>query len=160
MNWRFHIRICALAAVLAMMPVILVSSRTHGETEQPAVVAAVSPMYPPIARAARVGGEVLVEVSIDRGGAVSSAKAIFGHKLIRTSAEAAAKQWRFAPLTDSSGEHRAVLTFAFRLMPRCTAVENLTSIFSPPYKVEVRGEIPEFICDDCSPEERERLRCK
>jgi TonB family protein len=57
----------------------------------------VGPAYPPLARAARVSGRVVVEVTIDASGNVTLAKAISGHPLLKSAALDAARQWRFRP---------------------------------------------------------------
>jgi protein TonB len=61
------------------------------------VISSVPPAYPPIARAARAEGTVVVRIVIDETGRVISASAVSGHPLLRASAVAAARQWRFAP---------------------------------------------------------------
>jgi TonB family protein len=55
------------------------------------------PAYPPIARAARASGTVVVQVTIDESGKVISARAVSGHPLLQASAVQAAYQARFAP---------------------------------------------------------------
>ena len=55
----------------------------------------VNPVYPPLARAARVSGAVVVEVVVDQAGNVTSARALSGHALLREAATAAAMQWRW-----------------------------------------------------------------
>ncbi len=159
MKHRSLLTILFLAAALFVELQIIVTAVSRSESESPAVVAAIVPPYPIIARAAHVGGEVRVEVSINPNGEVVSAKAS-GHQLLADAAERAAKQWRFAPAKDVSSNRMATLIFAFQIMPRCAPVTDLTPIFYPPYKVEVRGEKPPIICDDCSRAEQERLRCK
>jgi TonB family protein len=147
-----------IAAVLLVWLQIVLASSNRAAAGSPTVIAAITPPYPLVALAAHVGGEVTVEVVVNSKGEVISTKAS-GHQLLAEAAERATKQWRFAPVTDSSNP-TATLTFAFQLMPRCASVTDLTPVFYPPYKVEVRGEKPPIICDDCSPAERERLRCK
>ena len=61
------------------------------------------PQYPPIARAARASGTVVVQVLIDENGSVVSAKAVSGHPLLQAVAVAAARQARFSP-TKLSGQ--------------------------------------------------------
>lgn len=56
-----------------------------------------TPTYPPIARQMRASGEVRVLVAVDERGNVISAKAITGHPLLRSSAEAAALRSRISP---------------------------------------------------------------
>jgi TonB family protein len=62
-----------------------------------------APVYPPIARAARASGEVVVMVKVDECGKVVAAKAVSGHPLLQQAAAQAAYGWRFPP-TRLSGE--------------------------------------------------------
>ena len=59
----------------------------------------VTPLYSPVAQRSLVEGRVTVEVEIDANGEVTSAKAISGHQMLRTSAEDAAKRSKFKPAT-------------------------------------------------------------
>ena len=59
----------------------------------------ITPVYPAAARSIRAGGEVKVQVIIDENGRVTSANAISGHPLLRSSAETAAKSSKFTPTT-------------------------------------------------------------
>jgi TonB family protein len=55
------------------------------------------PVYPPLARAAKVTGTVVVEVTVDQTGNVIAARAISGHALLRDAAVEAARKWKFKP---------------------------------------------------------------
>ena len=55
------------------------------------------PVYPDAAKAARVGGTVIVRVVIDENGGVISAAAISGHPLLRSVSVEAAKAAKFTP---------------------------------------------------------------
>ncbi|MBV9210941.1 MAG: TonB family protein [Acidobacteria bacterium] len=55
------------------------------------------PAYPPAAKAARAEGTVVVQVTIDEEGQVTSAKAVSGHPLLQASAVAAARKAIFKP---------------------------------------------------------------
>ncbi|HEX7313693.1 MAG TPA: cytochrome c oxidase assembly factor Coa1 family protein [Pyrinomonadaceae bacterium] len=55
------------------------------------------PPYPPAARAARAQGVVVVQVTVDETGGVTTAKAVSGHPLLQPAAVAAAKQAKFSP---------------------------------------------------------------
>lgn len=55
------------------------------------------PAYPPIAKAAKAAGAVVVQVVVDENGRVTSARAVSGHPLLRQSAEAAARGATFKP---------------------------------------------------------------
>ncbi|HLM23397.1 MAG TPA: TonB family protein [Pyrinomonadaceae bacterium] len=61
------------------------------------------PAYPPIARAARASGTVVVQVLIDENGNVVSAHAVSGHPLLQGAAVGAARQAKFSP-TKLSGQ--------------------------------------------------------
>ena len=54
------------------------------------------PLYPAEARAARIGGTVSIQVTIDEYGAVIAARAVSGHPLLQAASVNAAMQARFA----------------------------------------------------------------
>jgi len=55
------------------------------------------PPYPPIAKAARASGTVVVAIIVDESGRVTSAHATSGHPLLQQAAVSAAYQARFTP---------------------------------------------------------------
>jgi TonB family protein len=55
------------------------------------------PVYPELAKRARVQGKVQMEVFISKDGAVQIAKVIQGHPLLDQAAVAAVSQWRYKP---------------------------------------------------------------
>lgn len=55
------------------------------------------PVYPTIARNARIAGTVVVEVVIDERGDVIEARAVSGHTMLRPSAVEAAREAKFTP---------------------------------------------------------------
>jgi TonB family protein len=61
------------------------------------------PSYPPIARAAKASGTVVVAVTVDENGDVISAHAVSGHPLLQAGAVAAARSAKFSP-TKLSGQ--------------------------------------------------------
>ena len=63
----------------------------------------VDPVYPELAKRARVSGIVLLQVTVDERGAVAGIKLIRGHPLLNQSAIDAVSQWRYSP-TLLSGE--------------------------------------------------------
>lgn len=73
------------------------------------------PEYPAAARAVKAQGAVTVQIVIDEEGNVSSASAVSGHPLLRSAAEAAARQARFAPtmLSGVPVKVSGVLTYNF-----------------------------------------------
>ncbi len=56
------------------------------------------PAYPPNAKQMGVSGQVTVQVSVDEAGNVTAAKATSGNQMLRSSAEAAARQSKFNPV--------------------------------------------------------------
>lgn len=60
------------------------------------------PVYPPLAKAAQVEGDVGVKVLIDSQGHVIASRAVYGHPLLREPAEKAALQWTFTPSRSES----------------------------------------------------------
>lgn len=103
------------------------------------VVSAVAPVFPPIVVASNTSGNVVVEVKIDRAGHVLSTRVIDGHPLLRQiqSIEDTALRWRFIPATEDT-PRTVRLTFAFQITPKGTPANELTPVFIPPYRVEVR----------------------
>lgn len=59
----------------------------------------VQPVYPPIAKAARASGTVVVQVLVNESGAVMAASAQEGHPLLRSAAVKAAIESTFNPAT-------------------------------------------------------------
>jgi protein TonB len=74
-------------------------------------------VYPPTARAARIGGSVVVQVQVDEQGRVVSATAVSGPPLLRAAAQQAALRARFTP-TQLSGQPvrvNGIITYTFNL---------------------------------------------
>jgi len=55
------------------------------------------PLYPPLAKAARVSGQVHLRAVIARAGTILDLRGIGGHPLLIPAALAAVKQWVFQP---------------------------------------------------------------
>jgi TonB family protein len=63
----------------------------------------IQPIYPPLAKAARVQGAVRFNAVIARDGTVQNLRTLAGHPLLELAASEAVKQWLYAP-TLSGGE--------------------------------------------------------
>jgi TonB family protein len=75
----------------------------------------VSPQYPPLARQARIQGTVTLRLNIDQAaGGVSAVTLVSGHPLLRDSAIAAARQWRFALNFPTGGAVDVSLDYVLR----------------------------------------------
>jgi periplasmic protein TonB len=57
----------------------------------------VQPMYPPLARQARIQGTVLLQAEISKDGTIENLRLISGHPMLAPSAIEAVKQWRYKP---------------------------------------------------------------
>ena len=104
------------------------------------VLTAVAPIYTPIAVLAKVSGDVSVEVTIGSDGKVNATNVLNGNKLLIHTSLEAAKRWRFQ--TGGAGR-KAVLKFSFRILPKGTPEEELSTVFMPPFSIEIRRTIPE-----------------
>lgn len=131
-----------LAAVIVISAIMIFVVQARSSSEQASVVSAAAPVYPPIAVAANAGGTVETEVEVNPAGEVTSARGTSGHPLLRRAAENAARRWRFTSTTNACTVR---LTFVFRIMPKETTADEITTVFTPPYRVEVRHRAPETI---------------
>jgi TonB family protein len=57
----------------------------------------VAPVYPPLARQARIQGTVILKVLINRSGDVYDVQLVSGHPMLAPAAVAAVKQWKYQP---------------------------------------------------------------
>ena len=77
----------------------------------------VDPDYPAMARAGRVQGEVVIEVTIDKTGNISRATVVKGPTLFADAALAAVKQWKYRPYVQGGNpiEVESTVTVRFHL---------------------------------------------
>lgn len=61
------------------------------------VIKRVNPVYPPLARTARVQGSVLLAAVIGKDGTIQNLHVVSGHPLLTQSALDAVRQWRYKP---------------------------------------------------------------
>lgn len=57
----------------------------------------VQPNYPPLARQARIQGQVVLQAEISKEGTIINLQLISGHPMLAPSAIEAVKQWRYKP---------------------------------------------------------------
>lgn len=57
----------------------------------------VEPIYPPLARAAKIQGDVVLHAIIDTTGRVTRLKVLAGHPVLAASALDAVRQWKYRP---------------------------------------------------------------
>jgi len=55
------------------------------------------PVYPPIAKAARVSGTVVLQATISKGGTIENLRVIGGPAMLQQAAMDAVRRWRYTP---------------------------------------------------------------
>jgi protein TonB len=55
------------------------------------------PVYPPIAKAARVSGTVVLQAIISKQGTIENLRVISGPAMLQQAAQDAVRQWRYRP---------------------------------------------------------------
>ena len=71
--------------------------RVGGQVQAAKLVHQVTPVYPPLARQARISGIVRLEAVISRGGLIESLQVMIGHPLLTQAALDAVRQWVYQP---------------------------------------------------------------
>jgi protein TonB len=66
-----------------------------GEVTAASIITQTRPVYPPLARQARIQGAVVLHAIIDKDGKVAQLEIVSGHPLLVQSALDAVKQWRY-----------------------------------------------------------------
>ena len=75
------------------------------------------PIYPALARAARIQGTVVLDAIIRKDGSVGELRVISGHPLLVRAAEDAVQRWRYQPtlLSGEPVEVETTVTVTFEL---------------------------------------------
>ena len=73
--------------------------RQGGDVQAARCLACRPPLYPPMARTARVSGHVIMNAIIDKEGRVIQLQVIAGPALLQAAALDAVRQWRYRPTT-------------------------------------------------------------
>jgi protein TonB len=61
------------------------------------VIQQIKPVYPPIAKAARISGTVILQATISRSGTIENLKVVSGPAMLQQAALDAVRQWRYRP---------------------------------------------------------------
>jgi periplasmic protein TonB len=83
--------------------------RVSQGVSQGLLVKKVQPAYPPLARQARIQGQVILQAEISKDGSIENLRLISGHPMLAPAAIEAVKQWRYKPYM-LNGEPVAVET--------------------------------------------------
>jgi protein TonB len=68
-----------------------------GQVTAASIITQTHPVYPPLARQARIQGTVVLHAIIDKDGKVAQLEVVSGHPLLVQAALDAVKQWRYKP---------------------------------------------------------------
>lgn len=71
--------------------------RVGGQVQQARLVSQPKPVYPPLAKQARIQGTVRLEAVISKTGTIEELRVVSGHPLLVQSALDAVRQWRYQP---------------------------------------------------------------
>ncbi len=71
--------------------------RVSQGVSQGLLIKKVQPSYPPLARQARIQGQVLLQAEISKDGTIQNLRLISGHPMLAPAAIEAVKQWRYKP---------------------------------------------------------------
>ena len=91
--------------------------RVGGHVRAPRAIYRPEPDYPPLARQARIQGDVVIDAVIDKTGIVVEMKAVSGPPLLVPAALAAVRTWRYEPtyLNEEPIDVRFIVTVHFQL---------------------------------------------
>ena len=105
------------SAAPKFVPVIPQRVRISQGVTKGLLVHRVEPAYPPLARAARVQGEVVLSAVISVNGDIQNLQLVSGHPMLVPAALAAVKEWRYKPylLNGQPVEVETTITVIFAL---------------------------------------------
>jgi protein TonB len=83
--------------------------RVGGQVMEANLIHKVTPMYPPLAKSARVQGTVEFTATISKEGTIENLQLVRGHPLLVNAAKEAVLQWRYRP-TMLNGQPVEVIT--------------------------------------------------
>lgn len=87
----------------------------------------VNPIYPPLAKMAKIEGIVRLRITVEKNGEVSDVKVESGHPLLAKAALDAVSQWKYAPEPNAV---ESTVTVNFTLAKEATDEEKLTALKS------------------------------
>lgn len=137
-QYKYTALMVVIVCAYAFLAGFIRSGKSLGQESPPAVLTAVAPVFAGFSAGRETINKVVVEAIINADGEVISAKTIEASLFDDPTARFAAQRWRFAPTNKETPNREARLTFIFRMMPKETKPEEVLTIFTPPYQIEVR----------------------
>lgn len=98
----FFLLLC-FATCAASQDSPLTPDRVPDDAMQNLLIRRVGPVYPPLARQARIQGTVILRIVINKSGNVQSLQLVKGHPMLAPAAFEAVRQWKYQPYL-SNGE--------------------------------------------------------
>ena len=141
------VAVCAVAALYGELPAIAqgtpAQSAVSADAQQTGVVLVKlsPPVYPPLARQARIMGDVEIQLSIRKDGSVESAALLSGHPMLAPGALASAKQSQFECKDCSDEVTSYTLTYAFHIDEECRFGPHCEYVESPPKLEQSPGSV-------------------
>jgi TonB family protein len=111
------------------------STVDHASASGVSVTRFVAPIYPHIAKTARIEGDVRISLIVSTTGTPENVQVMSGHPMLTQAAIDSVKQWRFG-LSRPDREANHTVVFRFRLPPG-TALEP-----APPLKDYLQPQLP------------------
>jgi len=102
-------------------------------TARQSLIKQTEPVYPPIARAAHVAGDVAIQLQIDTSGHVISTKVLSGPPMLRQASIDAVKTWEFKPFEQAGQpvEVSATIVIPFSLGPVDLNDQQIARVYFP-----------------------------
>jgi TonB family protein len=126
--------------------------RVGGGVQESKLLKKVEPIYPELAKRARVQGKVVLMVTVDEQGYVSDARVMEGHPLLNDAAVSAVKKWRYSPtlLNGAPVPVIATVTIVFNLAEAPSTLSFVPPTYVPPpqenpYEYGLPGTVPQFM---------------
>jgi hypothetical protein len=117
-RFSFLIWVLAITILFAIVRTGAQTAPKSNEEQQAVVLVSLfPPIYPPLAKQARITGDVEVMVSVRRDGSLEAAVAVGGHPLLKQAALNSANQSQFECLTCSQDVTSQRYVYTFQLGP-------------------------------------------
>lgn len=113
----FPITAGVVALCLALNAQVLAQTSTEASRALVVLVRPSPPVYPPLARQARIEGDVKVEVQVRQDGSVESAEVVSGHPMLQRAALESAQTSQYSCTRCSKDATPFLLTYTFGLYP-------------------------------------------
>jgi len=123
-----------VVCLLAIVSIAMAQDTTGSAKPETGVVLTKlsAPVYPPLARGARISGDVKVELTIRRDGSVESAVLFSGHPILAEAALKSARESAFECRGCTAEGTTYSLTFAFEIDGECHFGPTCERVESPP----------------------------